>query len=125
MTKRLHTTEMIGGQGVFVMNNDSTNTVWSGNENVEIVKTTTNIQLDTAFLNMQMNNHLMMAGPKFIEDTLQRLIKEKIHFDMVSWINDDGIPEVTCQLFYGDKLIDEKTTHITDGKKELVASPAA
>lgn len=123
MNKKFLTSEIIGGPGLSVMSHESTSQLWMNSETVDVVKTTTNIVLDPSFLMTQINMHLTSFGPKMVEDSLNKLIKEKIHFDMVSWINEDGIPEVTCQLFYGDKLIDEKTTHIIDGKKEIVASP--
>lgn len=124
VNKKINITEIVGSVGVMVFSSDQTSTLWHNSETIDLTKTTTNIQLDQPQLKILLDNYMMMYGPKLIEDQLQRLIKEKIRFDMVSWTNDEGLPEVTCQLFYGDKMIDEKTTHTTPKGVENVASPA-
>lgn len=124
MNKKLHLTEITGSPGLYVFNSDQTSSMYHNGETFDVTKTVTNVQLDQSYLMTQISNQMTLLGPKLVEDNLQRLIKEKIRFDMVSWTNEDGLPEVTCQLFYGDKLIEEKTTHIANGKTESVASPA-
>lgn len=121
--KKIETSEIIGGQGVMIMTSDNSSTLWHNGENIDLVKRTTTVQTDTSFLTSQMMMHMQMFAPQMIETQLERLIKEKVRFDMVSWLNDDGLPEVTCQLFYGDKLVGEKTTLTTAKGTENVATP--
>lgn len=123
MNKKIQTSEIAGTTGVLISKADTSSTLWANGENIEFVKTTTNISIDTYWLNSQIEMYLNGIGRIKIDEYIANFIKDKVRFDMVSWINEDGFPEVTCQLFFGDKLIGEKTTHITVGGTQDVANP--
>ncbi len=124
--KKLNTHEIIGGPGISVSSYDNNMTSqYLGGEYFDITKTQTMVQLDLLQLQGQMDMHLTGGGRQTILNTLQpsieaqvqQILKEKVRFEVISWFDEVGQPGATCQIYFNDKLIAEKSSD-KDGTHE-------
>lgn len=120
MNKKFHETEIIGGIGIHVMHNESNqSSVYVNGEYMDFHKTITTIALDPFTVSNQIQAYITGMGQPILESMLQKIVKDKIRFGIVSWPNVDGTPVVTCQIFFNDKLIAEKTVESDDEHQKL------
>lgn len=133
MNKKLHTTEIIGSYGILVSTSESTqSSIYLNGEYVDVVKQQTSLMLDTSTVQNQIqtymsglgrsamqneiHSYLVGLGQSTLHQEISKALKEKVRFGIVSWPNEDGTPVFTCQIYFNDKLIAEKTVEKDDEK---------
>lgn len=116
--KKLITNQVTGGPGIVVSTYDNSmlNTYVNG-EYFDIINTQTILSIDLPQLQFNIDHHLNSTGRAtihnqvmpLIEQELLKLLKEKVRFEVILWTGEDGHAGSTCQIFFNEKLIVEKS----------------
>jgi len=117
MNKKVYTTQIQGGQGIFVSCNETTNNVYANGDYVDVVQTTTHISVDPTSMGSVIDNYLSYGnGSTFLQnkiqqhmnDTLAVLLKNNLKFEIVQWNDENQKPTFTCMITYNGNVIAEK-----------------
>lgn len=119
MNKKMVVTEIIAGTGIAISNSESYSSHYFDGETIDFQKNKTCVSVDMYSIQNLIVQYLQTTGKQLVEELLHKQLKENVRFAIISWEDEAGNPEFTCQVYFNDQLIGEKTLEKEKKDKEI------